>query len=145
MSYLVRASSSVLNWSDSPEGSDLDDALDHVNLMRNRRMEKGVGNVEEIDEKLVDPESLLPKQAFKGKVKGWLLKVDRNLWLSEFHDVHEREIKHILELSARDGIPPVIVIDDEVGDGYARIILAYALNEQVAAVFYEETEGDEED
>jgi 8-oxo-dGTP pyrophosphatase MutT (NUDIX family) len=136
--FRVKADTSkLLNWSDEYTGEDVGDALDHINLMRNRNMQKGFEDIYYVeDKKNVDPKTLLPAIAFKGKEKGWLKTFPKEEWVSEFKKVHDRDISLILEASDYDGINLPIVVDGELGDGYARVILAYALGETVPVAMF---------
>lgn len=132
-----------LNWI-SYDGEDLEDAIEHCDLVRRRQMSKQLGEIEEVDEKEVNPEKLLPKEAFNGKKKGWLLEFPEEQWPAEFQKVYGRDLKKILELSkGEEGIPSVIVIEGILGDGYARTKLCYSLGEKVHVVYFEEVKEDE--
>jgi hypothetical protein len=131
-------SSPKLHWLDEVDDDDLTDAIDHINLQRNRFMEKGVGELESVDSGImVAPEKLLPASAFEGKDKGWLLDLPKDEWAGALRKTHERDFTQLLE-QATTGLTDVIVIEDELCDGYGRSFLAYGLGEDVSATYYEE-------
>ena len=133
--YVVRGAPDVLKWSDDYDGDDLGDALDHVNLMRSRQMEHSISAVEEIDVKVTEPQKLLPTLAFKGKPFGWLKAEPKASWVALMKDVYKRDVSHILE---KEEINPPIAIEGELGDGFARVLLAYSLGEKLPVVYFEE-------
>lgn len=125
--------SSFLKWMDDYNSEDVGDAIDQINLMRNRRMEKGISDAEfeHIEER--DPRKLLPASAFKGKAFGWLKTTPKEQWPEVFNKYIGRNLDHLFENEANWS---PVVIDDELGDGYGRVHLAYALGEKLpVAVF----------
>jgi len=131
----------VLNWSLEVDGEDIQDAIDHTSLMRNRSMSNGLVDVIEDALEEVEPETLLPASAFKGKKKGWLLEYPRDSWQIEFKKVYNKDIKHILEASRADGINSAIAIDGSLADGYTRTFLAYAVGEKVPVQYFKGKES----
>ena len=130
--------SNILNWSDDYSDEDVADAHDHVNLMRNRNFQAGYDELKFIETKEnVDPKRLLRVVSFKNKTLGWLKSFPKKEWVKEFKKVYERDISTILKASNTDGISIPIVIGDELGDGYARVILAYSLGEKLPVAFFE--------
>jgi hypothetical protein len=127
---------SILKWSDDYDDSDLDDAIDHINLIRNRNFEKGYKALEVIEYKKVDPRKLLPPSSFKGKPYGWLVYIPKKDWIQEFKKIYNRDISYILKMESEDGISLPIVIDDTLSDGYARVQLACALGEHVPVAYF---------
>lgn len=121
-----------LNWSKEYDDEDLGDAIDHINVQRNRFMEKGIRDVEFIkrqDE--VEPEKLLPKSAFKDLKKGWLQEYPPEEWVSVIKKKFKREFNVDLK-----NLSDVIVIDDDVGDGMGRIHLAYGLGQKIPVSYF---------
>jgi hypothetical protein len=135
--FQVTGDSGLLNWSDDVDDDDLGDALDHSNLQRNRSMQKGFSDLDLLDIETVDPRKVLPAKAFKGKPYGWLKEIPKEDWISEFKKVFDRDISYILKASDSEGISPVIVIDGDLADGFARTQLAYSLGESLPVGRYE--------
>lgn len=132
----IVANQTILNWTEDIDGDDFNDALDHINLMRNRNFQQGYNDLELKDKKTVDPKELLPVVAFKSKPYGWLKEYPKNKWINEFKKVYDRDISHILKASENEGINSPIVIDNEIADGIARTKLAYSLGEKLPVAFY---------
>ena len=132
----------ILQWSDEVFGDDLQDAIDHVNLMKNRRMEKGIYDVEFIENKTMDPRKLRQPGAFKGKPYGWLKGTPKETWVKEFDKIYDRDISYILDVD-HDEFNIPIAIDDELCDGYARVLLAYALGEHAPIAYFKGIVDDE--
>jgi len=132
--YKVISEHKILNWTDDYSGDDLSDAIDHINLMRNRNFDKGISDADFLRIEDVDPKRLLPVSAFKGKAFGWLKKSQpKHKWAEEFNKYLNRKLDHLFE---QEELDCPIVIDGELGDGYGRVHLAYALEETLpVAVF----------
>jgi hypothetical protein len=126
----------VLKWSDDTVDDDLIDAIDHVNLMKNRRMEKGIYDVEFIENKTMDPRKLRQSSAFMGKPYGWLKGTPKETWVKEFDKIYDRDISYILDSGDNHEFNLPIAIDDELCDGYARVLLAHALGENVPVAYF---------
>lgn len=121
-----------LNWLKEYDDEDLHDAIDHINVQRNRFMEKGISDVEFLkrqDE--VEPEELLGKSAFKNLKKGWLREYPPDEWVSVIKKKFKREFNVDLK-----NLSDVIVIDDDVGDGMGRIHLAYGLGQKIPVSYF---------
>lgn len=118
-----------LGYTDEFDYDDLNDAVDHFNLMANRNMES-FQDPEESGFELKDPSELLPEKGFQGEV-GWLKSIPRDQWVSEFARVYDRDISQILAAKDSGQLAPVISINEELADGYARTKLAHALGEKI--------------
>lgn len=138
--YKIKSSSQFLNWSEDYSGEDLSDAVEHINLMRNRRMEKGIYDAEFLKIEKMNPQKLLPASAFKGKAVGWLKAFEKEDWPKIFDKYLNRELDYLFE---GEDIDSPIMIDDEIGDGYGRIHLAYALGEEIPVAVFKGINDDE--
>jgi hypothetical protein len=133
---MVTITENTLRWAEDYDDDDLLDAIDHYNLMANRSFSQGIdyGVIENIGTKTLDPENLLGPQIKHKKPKGWLKMVPKSQWLKEFENIYNRNISHILD---NDKIKPPILISGDLCDGFARVILAYSLNEQIPISIFE--------
>ena len=125
----------VMNWSGEYDDDDLNDAIDHINLQRNRNMDEGLGEVDSTDQKMVNPTELLPRSAFNNKKAGWLKAVPSDQWNAELQKDNNRDFTHIIE-QVQSGLNDVIVIEGDLGDGFGRVHLAYALGEKVSVTYF---------
>jgi hypothetical protein len=132
----------TIPWNtESDYDDDLMDAIDHVNVMKNRNMEKGFSDVEfEGIYEGMDHSKLLPKTAFKGKQSGWLLSVPDRERATVFDNFIGR--RGWVNNFIGDRIKPPIMIDDEIGDGFARIQYAHALGEDLPVAKFKGLKGD---
>ena len=134
----ITAKDVILQWSQDYNPDDIGDAVDHINLMRNRRMETGIYDAEYIENKMVDPQTILPKQVQKIKPKGWLKSIPEDQWADELNKTYDRLLKdrNFKEMLEMNEFDDVIVIEDELADGYGRSLLAFSLGEDVSASFF---------
>jgi hypothetical protein len=125
-----------LTWSDDYDGEDLGDAVDHYNYISNLNFGKGVdiNSVENTGTELFDPKDILSTKIKNKKPVGWLKEFPRSSWVAEFKNVYGRDLTHILEV---EDINLPIMIEDTLCDGYARVTLAYALDEKVPIAIFE--------
>lgn len=134
------SSLSSLGYTDDSDDlyNDLDDAVDHHNLMANRRMEHYSDLGENYKELLVEPHKMLPSLKNSGKEFGFLKDIPQNEWVDKLKGVFDknRDYSHIIKKKISGQLSPAISINDELSDGYGRAHLAYALGEKLPVLNY---------
>ena len=125
----------LLNWSGDFDSDDMDDAIDHINLMKNRRMEKHICDIKLLEKKQSSSIELVPT-VFKNKSYGWLKALNKNSWAKQFLKIYDKDISKILIASRKKGISMPIIIDDVIADGLTRIVFAYSVGEDLPVGYF---------
>jgi hypothetical protein len=118
--------------------NDISDAIDHHNLVSNRRGEMYGEISEDYDTSIKKPSELLPAHALQQEV-GWLLKHPKEEWAAKMAEAFKqtgRDFSHIIDKKSKKELSPPITINGELVDGFGRVHLAHALGENVPVFNY---------
>lgn len=129
----------ALGYNDSSDDyyDDIQDAVDHHNLISNRLGQR-YGNVGEYhDIKVKHPHDIIPQLKEQPQGFGWLRQYPEHEWESKMKEVYpKRDFKHTLDKKKKGELSPAIMINNTLSDGYGRVHLAHALGEGVPVMYH---------